>query len=288
MITQPGLLRLLNDASTPYRDPLVRLNWDGLDLEAWWLPPQALSLSGVPEFEVLPLATRRRLSQFEFVHLLEAGLWLEAVFMRHLSEALDGADAPVRSRYLHEIREQAGHSLMFIELMNRSGIRILDAHRHRPPLTRFVAQQVRIDSALFWGLVVIGEELPDKLTRTVRQSGDKAAVCAVVHQMATLHIMDESRHIALARASFADASQRLRRSQRLLLSPALAALYRSFARYLFFPPVGVYQSAGFDRPRVWRERALGNPVRRRHVGQAVKPTLDFLRDQGWRVKAPHG
>jgi len=288
MTNQPGLLHLLNDASSPYRDPLARLNWDGLDLEAWWLPPRALSVSGVPEFESLPLAARRRLSHFEFVHLLETELWLESVFMRHLSAALEGSEAAVRSRYLHEIREEAGHSLMFLELMDRSGIRIPDAYRHRPLIPRWVSNHVDIDSALFWGLAVIGEELPDKLNRAVRQPFDDAAVSALVYHMATLRIMDESRHIALARASFTAASRRLTGWQRMLQSAVLSVLFRAFARCLFFPPPIVYQVAGLDRPRVWRQRALTNPARLRQLDQAVKPTFDFLRDQGWYVSAPHG
>jgi hypothetical protein len=288
MTNQTGLLHLLNDASLPYRDPLARLNWEGLDLDTWWLPPHALSLSGVPEFESLPPAARRRVSRFEFVHLLETELWLESVFMRHLSGALEGSDAAVRSRYLHEIREEAGHSLMFLELMDRSGIRIPDAHRHRPLIPRWVSRHVGIESALFWGLAVIGEELPDKLNRTVRQGNGDAAVSAVVYHMATLRIMDESRHIALARASFTAASRRLGSGQRLLQSYVLSAVLRAFARCLFFPPAIVYQTAGLDRPRTWRQRALSNPERRRQAAQAVKPTFDFLRDQGWRIRKLHG
>jgi hypothetical protein len=288
MTNQTGLLHLLNDASLPYRDPLARLNWEGLDLDTWWIPPTALSLSGVPEFEALPVTARRRLSRFEFVHLIETELWLESVFMRHLSGALEGSEATVRSRYLHEIREEAGHSLMFLELMDRSGIRIPDAHRHRPLVPRWVSSHVNIHSALFWGFAVIGEELPDKLNRAVRQTKGEAAVSAVIYHMATLRIMDQSRHIALARASFTAASQRLAAWQRLLQSAVLSRLLHAFARSLFFPPAIVYQTAGLDRPRTWRQRALANPARRRQAQQAVKPTFDFLRGQGWRVRGLHG
>ncbi len=288
MTNQPGLLHLLNDASSPYRDPLARLNWDSLDLDVWWLPPHALSLAGVEEFECLPVVTRRRLSHIEFAHLLETGLWLESVFMRHLSRALDGLDTAVRSRYLHEIREKAGHSLMFLELMDRSGIRIPEAYRHRPLLSKVISEHVGIDSALFWGLAMICEELTDKLNRAVRHAVDNAPVSAVIYHIATLRIMDEARHIALARATFSDASQRLLGWQRLLKAPVLATLFRAFTRYLYFPPSVVYQTAGFDCPRVWRKRALANPVRQRLVERAVKPTLDFLHDQGWHIRAVHG
>jgi P-aminobenzoate N-oxygenase AurF len=288
MTKQPGLLRLLNDASSPYRDPLARLHWEGLDLDRWWLPPHALSLSGVEDFENLSPALRRRLSHCEYLHLMEAGLWLKSLFMRQVCGALDGSTAALQSRYLHEIREKAGHSLMFLELTERSGIRIPDLHRHRPRFSASLSRRVNIDSALFWALAVIGEELPDKLNRAVRQMSDSVPVCTVVYHLATLQVMDETRHIALARANCEDVSQRLSRWQRLVQSPVLSWFLRALARYLFFPPPVVYEAAGFERPCAWRELAKANPGRRRLVEHAVKPTLEFLRDQGWCVRGLNG
>ena len=64
-----------------YEDPLTRIDWNAIDTDCWWLPPDALSLAGVPEFEALPASVRRRVSHVEYAHLLQAGLWLESVFM---------------------------------------------------------------------------------------------------------------------------------------------------------------------------------------------------------------
>src|SRR6266496_3019079 len=110
-------------SAAPYLDPLARIDWSGVDRDCWWLPPQALSLAGVPEFETLPLDHRRRLSHYEYAHLLEIGLWLEALFVERLARLARGTtDFERRSRYLLEIREEAGHSLMFLELIRRSGV----------------------------------------------------------------------------------------------------------------------------------------------------------------------
>ena len=285
MTKQPGLLRLLNDASSPYRDPLARLHWEGLDLDRWWLPPHALSLSGVEEFESVAPALCRRLSHCEYLHALQVGLGLKSLFMRQISGALDRSATAVQSRYLHEIREKAGHNLMFLELMDRSGIRIPASHPHRPRFSALFSRWVHTDSALFWALAVIAEELPDKLNRAVRQMSDTVPVCAVVYHLATLQVMDETRHIALARANCEDVSQRLSSWQRLVQSPMLSWFLRTVARNLFFPPAAVYEAAGFDRPRAWQELAKANLVRRRFAEHAVKPTLDFLRDQGWRIRS---
>lgn len=281
---QPGLLRLLNDASSPYRDPLARLKWDGLDLERWWLPPHALSLAGVEEFEGLSPLLERRLSQCEYLHLQETGFWLKSLFMRQMCAALDGSGPALQSRYLHEIREKAGHSLMFVELSERSGLHIADAHRHRPRFLAACTRRVGVDSALFWALAVVGEELPDRLNRAVRQMSDSVPVCAVVYHLATLQVMDETRHIALARANCEEVSQRLSGWQRALQAPLLSRFVGALARHLFYPPSVVYAAAGFERPRTWQQLARTNPVRQRLVEHSVKPTLDFLRAQGWRVR----
>ena len=105
-----------------YEDPLACIDWQGVDRDCWWLPPELLSLAGVAEFERLALKTRQQLSHLEYVHLLQAGLWLESQFMARLAGlAHRCADAGRSVRFLHELREEAGHSLMFVELLQRSG-----------------------------------------------------------------------------------------------------------------------------------------------------------------------
>ena len=57
-----------------YQDPVKRVNWLRLCLDDYWLPEEALSLYGVSEFMVLPPEQRKAVSQFEYLHLLEANV----------------------------------------------------------------------------------------------------------------------------------------------------------------------------------------------------------------------
>ncbi len=70
---------------------------------------------------------------------MHAGLWLERVFMQRLSRRL--APEPDRVAYeyfLYEMREEAGHSLMFLQAIERSGLEIpVDAWRPPPAARRF-------------------------------------------------------------------------------------------------------------------------------------------------------
>ena len=288
MTAELRLLRTLNASSTPYVDPLERLDWASVDTDAWWLPPAALSLAGVAAFEVLPLRLRQRLSHCEFAFLIETGLWLEGLFIERFGAALDrAADPALRARYLHEIREEAGHSLMFLELFRRSGVRVPAAAHPRSAAATWLGRLLPAPGALFWTFVVIGEEFGDRLTRMVPSGVEEETLSAVVYHMARLHVRDEARHIAHTRAECVEATRRLPAWRRAMLSPFVAVALGAMAQRVYYPPSALYAWAGLPPDTDWSSLARANPVRRRLVAQSTQPTVEFLRAAGWRVGSPH-
>lgn len=264
-------------------DPLVAIDWNAVDHECWWIPPGALSLSSVPEFETQPLAVRRRLSQLEYLHLVETGLWLEAYFIERLARlSATTPTADTRSAFLREIREEAGHSLMFVELLRRS-----DAELSRPgpgvDLARWLARRIEPGSALFWAMTTVGEELPARLTRAVEMGPEEVTMSRVVVTMARLHGADEAGHAAYARERCAEATARVPGWKRAALSAVLAAALAAFERHLFYPPAMLYARAGLEPARAWRRRALGNPARRALATRLRAPSVAFLRRIGWKL-----
>lgn len=288
MSPNPLLLRRLNEASSPYVDPLERLRWDHVATDAWWLPPEALSLAGVAEFESLPLAARQRLSHLEFAWVLETGLWLESLFIERFGRAAgqSDADAELRMRYLHEVREEAGHSLMFLELLRRSGVRVPRAARPGSALASAVARLLPFSGAVFWTLTVAGEELGDGLTRMVPRGVEESTVSAVVYHMARLHVRDEARHVAHTRAACAQATRRVARWRLRLLSPLVQAAIGRFARDLYYPPRALYRAAALPDVADWHALARRSVGRRTLLARAMRPTLEFLRATGWRLALP--
>lgn len=269
-----------------YDDPLARIDWDAVDTACWWLPPDALSLAGVPEFEALSLATRRRVSHVEYVHLLQAGLWLESVFMARLAAlAHRSGDIVRRARFLHEVREEAGHSLMFLELMHRSGFAPGPEQRWAMRVLDGLARLLPTGSGLFWALVVSGEELPDRLNRRLKRGIEDVTLSSVVYRMVQIHTRDEAAHAAYAREQCADAATRMPAWVRALLAPFLSAAVALYARYVYFPPAAAYAAAGLPNAPRWRALALRNPRRHAQVADMVRPTLAFLRRCGWRVSS---
>ena len=273
-------------AGDRYDDPLTRIDFDAIDTDCWWLPPDALSLAGVTEFEALPTRLRKRVSHVEYAHLLQAGLWLESVFMARLATLAHRSDDVIRrTRFLHEVREEAGHSLMFVQLLHRSGFSMRLPQGPALRAVDVVARLLPTGSAFFWALVVAGEELPDRLNRLLKRGIDEVTLSSVVYRMVQIHTHDEALHAAYAREQCAQAAASAPAGWRALLSPALSLAIALYADYVCFPPSAAYACAGLQDPQRWRTLARHNAVRHAQVADMLRPTLAFLRRCGWRVRS---
>ncbi len=279
------LIAQLSRNSAPYQDPVARIHWERLSTEQYWLPPEATSLYGVAAFMQLPEIDRIRLSQYEFLHFVEAGLWLERIFMERIARSLRNTDlAPETMKYrLHELREEAGHSLMFLELMARS--RLAAPHRpgSRPLLVDLFGRYAPIGSLGFWMAAVVGEEIPDRLNRYIRRHADK--LCPAIIEMCTVHIIDEARHITYARELLEQHLARLRSWQRALLSPLMQRLLQQFVRTFYYPTAAVYELSGLYPGPHWARVARESAWRRDFVAQCVNPTLQLMRRRGFAFRA---
>lgn len=279
------LLQQLSVNSEPYHDPLTQLPWKMLSLDDFWLPSSALSLAGLPAFERQPETVQRRLSQYEFVNFIQAGLWLEGIFIERLGKALKHPDSLAEHAYnLHEIREEAGHSLMFLKLMAQSGLYLPPGNFHRPWLADFLGRRAPTHSTLFWLAVVIGEAIPDRLNRHVRAQG--GPMNPLITQMCRLHIMDEARHIARARNALEQGLTRTSAFTRALLAPVARRLIAQFARTFYLPRAEIYELSGLTPGHAWRTLARHNPARIEFVAQSIRPTLNLLARHGFAIDVP--
>lgn len=279
------LLKQLSVNSEPYHDPLARLNWNELNLHDYWLPPAALSLAGLPAFECQDAQIKRRLSQYEFVNFIQAGLWLEGLFVERLSKSLKHTESSAEYAYcLHEIREEAGHSLMFLKLMEKSGLHIPANSFQQPWLANFLGRHAPLHSRLFWLAVVIGEEVPDRLNRYVRANGE--GLNPLIKQMCRLHIIDEARHIARARGELERSLEHTAPLMRKLLLPWVQVLVAQFVRAFYLPRAEVYELAGLTPGHQWHALARKDPVRQQFIAQSIRPTLNLLARHGLHVTLP--
>lgn len=280
-ITEQGseLVAQLSRNSTPYIDPLSRIDWDSLSHDSWWLPEEAISLYGVPEYMALPEKQRRQLSHYEFLHLTEAGLWLEAIFMERISCSVKNSKGNTAKLiyHLHELREEAGHSLMFLELIQRSGLQRPPTEFYRMRFANWLARYMPFESAIFWMAVQIGEEIPDRMNRFIRTHAD--GLCQTTYDITKIHIIEEARHIAHAKEMVAHALRVMPAWQRRIFSLATKKLFRQFVSAFYYPQAGMYELAGLTPGHDWAKMAKNNPRRKQFVDACLQTALKELREQ---------
>ncbi len=251
----------------------------------YWLPPERLSLHGVPEFDALTEIQRKRLSHLEFLNFIDTGLWLEGIFIERLGAKLKRTADPANyAVLLQEIREEAGHSLMFLRLMEETGLRLPQTGVKRS-LLDFLGHHAPTRSALFWLAVVVGEEIPNQLNHAICQA---PAVNVTIREMAALHLKDELRHIAHARHVLASKLSAVGRVQKALLSRLAGVLIRALLERCYLPSSQLYSLAGLGvglgAGKAWRDLAKNNPQRLEWVARCVEPTVAFLGQHGVIVK----
>jgi hypothetical protein len=277
-----ALLRQLSGNSTPYRDPLATVNWAQLNPNGFWLPETALSLYGLREFDALALAVRQRLSQYEFVNVMHCGLWLEGIFLQRMSRRLRSELPRAEHEYLlHELREEAGHSLMFLRAIESSGLAVPEDSWRAPRAASALGRLAPAGGGLFWLAMLIGEDVPDKFNRYLRGQAD--TLNPAIRQICTLHVLDEARHISLAGHQLETDLSGAGALRRTLLSAAARLLLWQLSRAFYFPPARFYELSGLTRGLHWRAAALQNPVRKRFVAERIAPTARMLESYGLEI-----
>lgn len=277
-----ALIEQLNRSSNPYRDPLGRIDWQKLDLDSWWLPECAISLYGLPEYIEMPEPQRIRLSQFEFINFIEKAIWLEGIFMERISRALTNSlDNPLETVYrLHELREEAGHSLMFVELIRRSGMKVDLTTFPRPRLATWVGRYAPYRSAAFWIAVLIGEQVPDHMNRIIRKH--RGEITPTIYDIITIHAIDEARHIVHARETL-DNCLPIAGRMASAYRPLLSRIFRQFVEAFYFPSSALYKMAGLDDGDNWVRKAHTNRTRISFVDECVASTLRQLAEKGLKI-----
>ena len=284
-----------------YRDPLQAIDWQAADPARPWLPPELLSLAGLPSQRDMAPETLRRFSRIEFARLCAAGLWLEGLMINRTSQDSYLQQPLAEARVvLQEVREEAGHGLMFLEMIDRAGldgVPLLGGTQ----LLSWVARRLKPDSAEFWAMVYLGESVTDNLAlRALRLDPD--AICPLARQVLLQHHKDEARHIAAARTLLKRRLGALTPLRRRVLSQTLEWLLPLFLKATFYPTPASLQALGLADPVSVARQAAACPQRRALAEACAAPARKFLRscladpdpkarktmDQGQNTLALHG
>jgi len=270
-----------------YQDPIKRVNWLRLSLDDYWLPEEALSLYGMTEFMVLPVAQRKALSHFEYLHFLEANIWLQGLFMERLARSASYArkNLVLLKYHLNELREESGHNLVFAEIIHRSGLPRVPTRFQNAKWINWFARKSSLDSMIYWLTVMFGQEIPDRMNRVIRQQ--KTRICPAIFDVATFHTVDEARHISFSRRMVVSNAKRLSKTKAFMLRMMLQRLLNQFVDAYFFPEPGTYDYAGLVAGRSWASLARNNPHRVQFIKQQLTGILTNLSQLGIHLSWPH-
>ena len=277
------LLEQLSANSIPYRDPLSVLDWRALDLDSYWMPAEAISLNGLPEFDALSHAARIRLSQYELLGIAQTVVAAERIAAEiNVRRLRSGEPNAEYTLMLHQLREEAGHTLMFLRLASSSRL-VLPAWRSALPPSARPMSRLLPNPVLYWFMRVVAQDVPDKFNRYVRRNAG-AEVSPFIRQMVALQMMDEARHLAYARRRLELAVEAPRRVLMPVLQRLCDGLFNGFVRACFWPRAALYELAGLGDGRAWRRAALRNRARREFVLRLVAPTMRLLSQHGIDVR----
>lgn len=265
-----------------YRDPLALIDWPQLRTPGPWLPREALSLHGVTEFDALGDDAHCKLSRYEFANVMYCGLWLESIFLQRVSRLLQpGMPRTEHGRLLHELREETGHSLMFLHTIESGGLALPEVAWRAPRAAALLGRYAPAGGALFWLAMLIGEHVSDGFNRQVCAA--PTGVNGAVRDICSLHIADEARHIEHARRKLVTALSTQNAIGRALLSSAAGVLLRQMTSVFYFPPASFYTFAGLPAHTDWQAAARHNPLRRDFIARCLAPTQLLLQSLGLRA-----
>jgi hypothetical protein len=215
-----------------------------------------------------PQAVRSAIGLHMIATFAKIGLQFESVLKRGLLEFAE--TLPNRSpefRYVyHEVIEEAQHSLMFQELVNRTGFDIPGL----PAWMRLAARQVvrlgRQFPELFFMFVLGGEDPIDHVQRVMLRQ--KETMHPLLRRVSQIHVTEEARHLSFARHYLKRNVPKLGPLKRFLLRLRTPLILGQMSRLMMQPSRQIVAAYGIP-PEVMDEAYRRNPVHRQRKVEAL-------------------
>jgi hypothetical protein len=241
------------------------------------IPDELLTVAGLR----LDLSPEQRitLAREEVASITQAGIRFEAVleagFSAHIATSPDLAD-PRITFILHEIGEETRHQRLFQRLLTQ----LKPTAKSPIPFRllrfgyRFVIEATIGNKALFYTLVLAGEEIPDLFQKI---ASENPATDPFIRDVNRYHRMEEARHLSFARAVFPEIWESTHALDRALVRHVAPVLIRFMFDSMVHP--GVYAVIGLPGFKTWRA-VNRTPERRQFRFAATRPILRVLCDAG--------
>lgn len=255
-----------------HAEAYVDIDWDAPDLRVdptdqrfrLW-PTDPLGASGW--YAAQSPAAQARIGLYRWAAYMKTGWHFENLLQQGLLVSAMGLpNGASEFRYLHhEIIEESQHTLMFQELVNRTGLPVRGMPRWALATRPFIMWAAKRRPELFFAMVLGGEDPIDHVQRQQL----KAGTChPLIESITRIHVTEEARHLSFARQQLkhrAPRIGRLRRQSVAMLTPIILGV---MVRLMLVPPSDLRSECGVPR-RVVRD-AMAAPVGRRLLRDSVR------------------
>jgi len=206
---------------------------------------------------------------------LKIGLIFENVLKRGLLEFVDTLplEAPEWRYIYHEIIEEAHHSLMFQEFINRSGCEPRSMTALEAAGTALATRRARHFPELFF-VGVLGGEAPIDYEQQ-RLMRDRDNVHPLFHRIMQIHVTEEARHVSFAKRYLEQNIPKLPWYKKLILSRMSPIILGTSARIMLEPPPNVVKEYQIPK-KVIQEAYRDDPRHRQRMAESLETVRHLL------------
>jgi hypothetical protein len=278
------VVRLSRKSVEKHFDAYADVDWDAPEhhvdpCDPRFELPSEHGLGTTPWYRAQPPDVRARLGLHLAVTKMRLGIDFESVLARGILEFASTQEpgSPELRYALHEVIEESQHSLMFQEMVARSGLPTrglsgLDAlgARRVPALGRTFPE-------LFFLHVLGGEEPIDHAQRLDLARTD--ALHPLMRRVMQIHVTEEARHVSFARSLLRERIPRLGAWKMLRLRVHAPLVLGVMARQMLEPPRWLLDA--YDVPAAVRREAFRDePVHRARIADGLAGLRDLCVQTG--------
>jgi hypothetical protein len=276
--------RLSRQSVAKHFDAYADIDWESdafrIDAEdPRWALSENDGLGATAWYRAQPEGVRARIGLHMIATFMKIGVQFESVLKRGLLDFAAGlpSRAPEFRYVYHEVIEEAQHSLMFQEFVNRTRFDIPGL----PPSIRFATRQVirfaRTFPELFFVFVLGGEDPIDHVQREMLRS--EQPIHPLLRRIMQIHVTEEARHLCFARHYLRARVPQLSPLRRLALAVRAPIILAVMAQLMMRPSREIIHAYGIPGAVV-AEAYTRNPEHRADTIQAIGKVRDLCRDLG--------
>ena len=285
--------RLSHQSVVKHYDAYADIEWNDPEFQIdhddprWELEADDV-LGATAWYRLQPAGIRSRIGLRMLTNFMKIGVIFEYVLKRGLldfASRLPTGSPEFRYCY-HETIEEAQHSLMFQEFINRTGFQVPPLNKLESMGADFVAKYARTFPELFFVFVLAGEDPIDYVQRQMLRK-NREEIHPLLRRIMQIHVTEEARHMSFARHSLRNRVPRLSAFRRARLAFSVPLILGLMGRIMMEASPQIARE--YHIPSEVVNAAYGkNPIHRKRIHEASTKLFGLCRELGlvnrWSVR----